>query len=55
MKVHHDAKIDYLSIDFTDDIEARSVYRDGIIVRYDKNGNVVGIDVTDSMRFGKQT
>ena len=51
MKVHHDTSIDYLSIDFTDDVEAKSVYEDGIIIRYDKKGHVVGIDITDSMKL----
>lgn len=55
MKVHHDAAIDYLSIDFTDEIEARSVYEDGIIVRYDKKGHVIGIDITDSMKLFSST
>ncbi len=51
MKVHHDTSIDYLSIDFTDDVEAKSVYEDGIIIRYNKKGHVVGIDITDSMKL----
>ena len=51
MKIYHDAKIDYLSIDFTDEIEAKSEYKDGIIVRYNKKGNVIGIDITDSMKL----
>lgn len=51
MKVHHDTSIDYLSIDFTDDVEAKSVYEDGIIVRYNKMGHVIGIDITDSMKL----
>lgn len=51
MKVRHDASIDYLSIDFTDEVEARSVYEDGITIRYDANGHVIGIDITDSMRL----
>ena len=51
MKVHHDTSIDYLSIDFTDEVEAKSVYEDGIIVRYNKKGHVVGIDITDSMKL----
>ncbi len=51
MKVHHDESIDYLSIDFTDGIEAKTVYEDGIIVRYDKKGHVIGIDITDSMKL----
>ncbi len=55
MKVHHDTAIDYLSIDFTDEIEERSVYEDGIIVRYDKKGHVIGIDITDSMKLFSST
>ncbi len=51
MKVHHDTSIDYLSIDFTDEVEAKSVYEDGIIIRYNKKGHVVGIDITDSMKL----
>ena len=55
MKVHHDTSIDYLSIDFTDEVEAKSAYEDGIIVRYDKKGHVIGIDITDSMRLFAST
>lgn len=51
MKIHHDSEIDYLSIDFTDEIESKSTYKDGVIVRYDKKGNVIGIDITDSMKL----
>lgn len=51
MKIRHDAKIDYLSIDFTDEVESKSVYKDGVIVRYDRKGNVIGIDITDSMKL----
>ncbi len=51
MKVHHDTSIDYLSIEFTDEVEAKSVYEDGIIIRYNKKGHVVGIDITDSMKL----
>jgi excisionase family DNA binding protein len=51
MKIHHDSDIDYLSIDFTDEIESKSVYKDGIIVRYNKKGHVIGIDITDSMKL----
>ena len=51
MKVYHDSKIDYLSIDFTDEFESKSVYKDGIIIRYDKKGNVIGVDITDSMKL----
>ena len=51
MKVYHDSKIDYLSIDFTDEVESKSVYKDGIIIRYDKKGNVIGVEITDSMKL----
>ena len=51
MKVHHDAGLDYLTIDFADEIEAKSIYENGIIVRYGKSANVVGIDITDSMKL----
>ncbi len=51
MKVYHDSAIDYLSIDFSDEVEAKSIYKDGIIVRYNKKGHVIGIDITDSMKL----
>jgi len=51
MKVYHDANVDYLSIDFTDEIESKSIYKDGIIVRYNKKGHVIGVDITDSMKL----
>lgn len=54
MRVHHDAKVDYLCIDFCDAVEAKSVYQDGIIVRYDHQDSVIGVDITDSMKlFGQ--
>ncbi len=51
MKIHHDSKIDYLSIDFSDELEAKSQYQDGVIARYNKKGNIIGIDITDSMKL----
>lgn len=51
MKIYHDAEIDYLSIDFSEEVESKSVYENGIIVRYNKKGNVIGIDITDSMKL----
>ena len=51
MKVHHDSKSDYLSIDFIDEVEARSVYQDGIIVRYNDQGSVLGLDIVDSLKL----
>jgi len=29
----------------------KSTYQDGIIVRYNKKGHVIGIDITDSMKL----
>lgn len=51
MKIYHDASIDYTSIDFIDGVEARSYLEDGIIVREDENGRILGIDITDSSNF----
>lgn len=51
MKIYHRADIDYLSIDFSDEVESRSVFKDGMIVRYDKKGNVIGLDITNSIQF----
>ena len=51
MKIHHDTARDWLTIDFSEEVEARSVYSDGIIVRYDNAGHVLGIDITDSMKL----
>lgn len=51
MKVYHRPELDYLSIDFTNEVEAKSVYENGMIVRYNKKGNVIGIDIPDSLHF----
>jgi excisionase family DNA binding protein len=51
MKVYHDSEIDYLSIDFTGEVESKSVYKDGIVIRYNKKGHVIGVDITDSMKL----
>jgi excisionase family DNA binding protein len=51
MKIYHNLEIDYLSIDFSDEIEAKAEYQDGIIVRYNKKGGVIGIDITDSLKM----
>ncbi len=48
MKITHKPEIDFLSIDFKDEIEARSYFQDGIIVRENSKGEVIGIDITDS-------
>jgi excisionase family DNA binding protein len=55
MKVIHRPDIDYLSIEFKDEAEARSYLKDGVIVREDKKGNVIGIDIVDSSKvFGSK-
>ena len=51
MKIYHNSDVDYLSIDFKDEVESKSEYKDGIIVRYDNKGHVIGIDITDSMKL----
>jgi excisionase family DNA binding protein len=51
MKVTHLPELDYVSIDFEDGIEAKSYFENGIIVRLDKKGKVLGIDITDSSKF----
>lgn len=51
MRFIHKPDIDYVSIDFKEEIEAKTFFKDGIIVRQDKRGNVIGIDITDSARF----
>jgi len=43
LTVYHDSEIDYLSIDFTDEVESKSVY--------DKRGHVICVDITDSMKL----
>jgi len=47
----HDPSIDYVSFDFKDQIEAKSYFQDGVIIREDEKGNVIGIDITDSSQF----
>ena len=51
MRIIHNPSIDYVSLDFKEGIEARSFFEQGVIVRTDKRGNVIGIDITDSSRF----
>jgi excisionase family DNA binding protein len=51
MKVLHKPELDYVTIDFKEGVEAKSVYNNGVIVRYDKKNNVIGIDITDSSKF----
>jgi excisionase family DNA binding protein len=51
MKIVHKPEIDFVSIDFKEGIEAKSYFENGLIVRLDSKGNVIGVDVTDSSRF----
>ncbi len=51
LKVFHDPESDYVSIDFKTGVEAKSYYQKGVIVRLDKTGQVLGIDITDSSNF----
>lgn len=55
MKIYHDKNADYLSIDFVKEVEAKSIYQDGIVVRYNNKGHVIGLDITDSMRLFANT
>jgi excisionase family DNA binding protein len=51
MKITHRPDIDYVSIDFKEGIEAKSYFENGVIVRLDAKGNVMGLDITDSSQF----
>ena len=51
MKVCHRPEIDFVSIDFKDKVESKSFFQDGIIVRLDEKGNIIGLDITDSSQF----
>ncbi len=51
MKIIHQADVDYVSIDFKEGVEAKSYFENGIIVRLDAKGNVIGLDITDSSQF----
>ena len=51
MKIVHKSDIDYVSIDFKEGVESKSFFQDGVLVRLDKSGNVLGLDITDSSSF----
>lgn len=51
MKITHRPDVDYVSIDFKKGIEAKSYFENGLIVRLDPKGNILGLDITDSSRF----
>ncbi len=55
MKIYHRPDLDYISIDFKDEVEAKSYYENGVIVREDKKGHVIGIDITDSSKVFNHT
>lgn len=50
MKVVYKPELDFVSIDFSEGIEARSYFENGIVVRLDRKGHVLGIDITDSSK-----
>lgn len=51
MKIIHRPEIDYVSIDFKDEVESKSYFQNGVIVRLDAKANVIGLDITDSSQF----
>lgn len=51
MKIIHKPELDYVSIDFKEGIEAKSFFENGVLVRLDSKGNVLGLDITDSSEF----
>lgn len=51
MKIVQDKEHNFISIDFKEGIEAKSIYENGIIVRFDKKGSVIGIDITDPLKL----
>lgn len=51
MRINHQPELDYVSIDFKDEVEAKSYFENGVIVRLDSKGNVIGLDITDSSQF----
>ena len=51
MKIIYKPEIDYVSIDFKDGVEAKSYFENGVIVRFDAKGHVIGLDITDSTQF----
>ena len=51
MKIIHNPEIDYVSIDFKEGVESKSYFENGIIVRLDSKGNILGLDITDSSQF----
>jgi uncharacterized protein YuzE len=51
MKIKYDAEVDIMRIIFNEDIIAESdEEKSGIIMDYDINGNVVGIEILDASK-----
>lgn len=51
MKVTYWPGVDYVSIEFKEGLEAKSYLQDGILVREDQKGNVIGMDILDSSKL----
>ena len=54
MKVRYDPEVDVLSISLSDaPVEESDEHKPGVILDYDKSGNVVGLEILDaSKRMG---
>lgn len=51
MKINYDAEVDVLRIIFNDnEIEESDEDKPGIILDYDKKGNVVGLEILDASK-----
>ena len=49
MQINYDKEVDILTIDFTEKkpIESEHLIDEGIIIDYDENNNIVGIEILD--------
>ena len=49
MQINYDKEVDILTIDFTDTkpVESEHLIDKGIIIDYDENDNIVGIEILD--------
>ncbi|MDD5240155.1 MAG: DUF2283 domain-containing protein [Sulfuricella sp.] len=51
MKINYDREVDVLRIEFSHaDIEESDESRPGVILDYDKHGNVVGMEILDASK-----
>lgn len=51
MKIRYDAEVDVLSIVFNDSkIEESDEERPGLILDYDRNGNIVGVEILNASK-----